>query len=67
MATTTAQSIARTFRPRLSVRRLIDFLVEADARHRTRAQFELLDDHLLRDIGVTRADRDAEVERRDSW
>lgn len=65
MAVTTAQSTARPFRPRPSVRGLIDFLVEADARRRARAQFERLDDHLLRDIGLTRTDRDAALMRGD--
>ena len=65
MATTTAQSTALTFRSRPSVRGLIEFLMEADARHRARAQFGLLDDRLLRDIGLTRADRDAALTRGD--
>ena len=63
MAPTTANSSARPYRPRLSLRGVLDFLVEADARHRARMQLGHLDDHLLRDIGVTRADRDEEVRR----
>jgi uncharacterized protein YjiS (DUF1127 family) len=63
MATTTAHRPARLFRPRLSVRGLLGFLAEADARYRAREQLRMLDDHLLRDIGVTRADRDAEIVR----
>ena len=30
-------------------------------------QLGLLDDHLLRDMGITRADRDAEVRRTFDW
>ena len=67
MATTTAHTSARTFRPRLSVRGVLGFLAHADARHRTRAQLRTLDDHLLRDMGITRADRDAEVRRTFDW
>ena len=61
MAMTTTQRYSRTYRSRLSVRGILGFLAEADARHRTRAQLRLLDDHLLRDMGITRADRDAET------
>jgi uncharacterized protein YjiS (DUF1127 family) len=63
MATTTAHRSARTFRPRLSLRGVLGFLADADARHRTRAQLGMLDDHLLRDMGISRADRDAEIRR----
>ncbi len=58
MTTTTAHRSARSFRPRLSVRGVLGFLADADARYRARAQLGMLDDHLLRDIGVNRADRD---------
>ena len=67
MATTTLQRTARTLRPRLSARGILGFLAEADARHRTRAQLGLLDEHLLRDMGISRADRDAEVRRTFLW
>jgi uncharacterized protein YjiS (DUF1127 family) len=67
MAMTTAQHSSRTYRPRLSVRGILGFLAEADARHRARAQLHLLDDHLLRDMGINRADRDAEVRRTFLW
>ena len=67
MTTTTAHRSARTFRPRLSVRGLLGFLAEANARHRTRAQLRMLDDHLLRDIGINSADRDAEIRRSFDW
>jgi uncharacterized protein YjiS (DUF1127 family) len=48
-------------RPRLSVRGILDFLIAADARYRSVRQLRELDDHLLRDMGVTRADVDAEI------
>ena len=67
MTTTTAHRPVRSFRPRLSVRGMLGFLAEADARHRARTQLSLLDAHLLRDIGITHADRDAEVRRTFSW
>jgi uncharacterized protein YjiS (DUF1127 family) len=63
MAPTIAHRSARTSRPRLSLRGLLGFLADADARHRARAQLRQLDDHLLRDIGVTRADRDEAIRR----
>jgi uncharacterized protein YjiS (DUF1127 family) len=53
----------RFARPRLAVRRLIAFLGELDARRRARARLAALDDHLLRDIGVSRADVAAELRR----
>jgi uncharacterized protein YjiS (DUF1127 family) len=65
MATTTAHRT--TLRPRLSLKGVLGFLADADARYRTRAQLGILDDHLLRDIGITRADRDAEVRRTFNW
>ena len=67
MATTTAHISARTFRSRLSLRGVLGFLAHADARYRTRAQLAMLDEHLLRDMGITRADRDAEVRRTFDW
>jgi len=63
MATTNVHRSHRSFAPRLSVRGVLGFLAEADARHRARTQLGMLDDHLLRDIGVARADRDAEIRR----
>jgi uncharacterized protein YjiS (DUF1127 family) len=56
----------RTVWPRLSARGLLDRLAAADARHRLRAQMATFDDHMLRDIGVTRADLDREL-RRSPW
>jgi uncharacterized protein YjiS (DUF1127 family) len=63
MTTTTALRPVRTARPRLTVRGVLDFLAAADARHRTRMNLKQIDDHLLRDIGITRADVEAEVGR----
>ncbi len=67
MTTTTMQRYSRTYRSRLSVRGILGFLAEADSRHRARVQLRLLDDHLLRDMGITRADRDAEVRKTPLW
>jgi uncharacterized protein YjiS (DUF1127 family) len=53
----------RVARPRLTMRGLIAWLADLDARHRARLRLASLDDHLLRDIGVTRADVEAEVRR----
>ena len=43
-------------RPRLTVRGLLDRLADLDARHRTRIDLIALDDRMLRDVGLTRAD-----------
>ena len=67
MSTTSVLRPASTYRPRLTVRGLLQALVNADARHRAAVHFSRLDDHLLRDMGITRADRDAEVRRTFSW
>ena len=56
MSTTSALRPARTFRPRLTVRGLLNAMAAADARHRARIAAERLDDHLLRDIGVSRGE-----------
>lgn len=53
--------------PRLAVRGLIQRLVERDARYRNRAEMMALDDHILRDIGLTRADIAAELRRPLPW
>jgi uncharacterized protein YjiS (DUF1127 family) len=63
MSATTALRHARLVRPHLSVRGVLDFLAAADARHRSRLHLRALDDRMLRDIGVTRADVDAELRR----
>jgi uncharacterized protein YjiS (DUF1127 family) len=65
--TTTTLSPVRSARPRLTVRGVLDFLTTADARHRTRMNLRELDDHLLRDMGITRADVDAELGRNIPW
>lgn len=58
------QSIQRfRFWPRLSVRRIADAIVQYDAQYRQRKQFAALDDRMLRDIGLTAAQRDAELRR----
>ena len=53
---TTALRHVRPVRPRLTVRALLAAFVEADRRYRARRQLAALDDHLLRDIGLTRTD-----------
>ena len=63
MTPTIALRPARTSRPRLSVRGVLDFFAEADARHRARVQLSHLDDHLLRDMGLTRNDIEAAIRR----
>jgi uncharacterized protein YjiS (DUF1127 family) len=54
----------RPARSRRAARGLLGLLAELDARWRTRAQLAQLDDHILRDIGVSRAEIDAELRRR---
>jgi uncharacterized protein YjiS (DUF1127 family) len=48
-------------RPRLTLRRLIDALLEADARHRQRVHLVGFDDRMLRDVGLTPADIRREI------
>ena len=50
-------------RPRLSVRALVKTIVEIDRRYRARVQLTELDDRMLRDMGLTRADVAEEVRR----
>lgn len=64
MSATTILTATRTAWPRLSPRRLLAGLVEADAAYRRTHQLLALDDRLLRDMGVTRADVAAEARRR---
>jgi uncharacterized protein YjiS (DUF1127 family) len=52
---------ARPFWPRLSVRGILDRLMALDALYRQRRTLESLDDRMLRDIGVTRAEVEAEI------
>lgn len=65
-----ARSTARSARiawPRLSARGLLDRLAARDAAHRQRLTLAALDDHMLRDIGVTRADVSNELRRPLPW
>jgi uncharacterized protein YjiS (DUF1127 family) len=52
---------------RFSVRGVLNMLTEADARYRSRMGLNALDDHALRDIGISRADVDAELRRGAIW
>jgi uncharacterized protein YjiS (DUF1127 family) len=54
-------------RPHLSLRSLLDRLAAADARYRDRSNIAELDARLIRDIGVTPADVDAELRRGSIW
>lgn len=63
IARTTEPRFARIVWPRLSVRGVLDRLVAADALHRQHHVLKTLDDRMLRDIGVTRADIAAELRR----
>jgi uncharacterized protein YjiS (DUF1127 family) len=53
--------------PRPSVRGLLQALAAADARHRQGLHLRQLDDRMLRDIGVSRADVAAELRRVPTW
>jgi uncharacterized protein YjiS (DUF1127 family) len=48
-------------RPRLSVRGALDYIAALDARHRARLHLFALDDRMLADIGVTRAEVTSEL------
>jgi uncharacterized protein YjiS (DUF1127 family) len=50
-------------RPRLSARGIVRYLLDMDAHYRTRVQLRELDDKMLRDIGLTRADVAEELRR----
>jgi uncharacterized protein YjiS (DUF1127 family) len=66
METTMSATVLRPVRlarPRHAARGLIAFLAELDARYRDRAQLAELDDRMLRDIGVTRAEVAGELRR----
>jgi uncharacterized protein YjiS (DUF1127 family) len=54
-------------RLRLSVAGFLQRLLAGDAAYRNRARLLRLDDHLLRDIGVTRADIAEELRRPLDW
>jgi uncharacterized protein YjiS (DUF1127 family) len=53
----------RVARPRWSARGVLDFLAAADARHRGNLHLRELDDRLLGDIGIIRADVASELRR----
>jgi uncharacterized protein YjiS (DUF1127 family) len=63
MSTTSVLRPVRSSRPRLTVRGIVRMLVKADARYRAAVQFAMLDDRLLRDIGVSRGDALGELRR----
>ena len=63
MSATSILSPVRTDRPRLTVRGILGRFVRFDARYRNRADLKALDDHLLRDVGLTRADVASELRR----
>jgi uncharacterized protein YjiS (DUF1127 family) len=54
-------------RPRLSVRGMVHRLAAYDARRRERHHLAELDDRMLRDVGLTRADVFAELRRPLPW
>ena len=53
----------RFVRSRLSLRGLAKAIIDIDARHRSRVQLQELDDNMLRDMGLTRADVAEELRR----
>ena len=67
MSATSALRPAAVARPRLTVRGILDRLASLDARYRDRMDLEALDDRMLRDIGLTRADVAAELRRPLGW
>lgn len=67
MSATSVLRSAQLARPRLTVRGLLQRLASLDARHRNRMDMQALDDHLLRDIGLSRADVAAELRRPLPW
>lgn len=64
MSALTITRNVRTVRPRLTVRGLLKTIVEIDSRYRARVQLQDLDDHMLRDIGLTRGDVAEELRRK---
>lgn len=67
IARTSEPRLARTDWPRLSVRGILERLAAADALHRQHHVLKTLDDRMLRDIGVTRAEVAAELRRPILW
>jgi uncharacterized protein YjiS (DUF1127 family) len=49
--------------PRFSLLAALDWLASLDARYRQRMDLQALDDHMLRDIGITRSEVDGELRR----
>lgn len=50
--------LAQLYLPRLTLRTLVDRIVAADRTYRSREHLSRLDERMLRDMGVTRADVD---------
>lgn len=63
MFSLTAHGPARLARPRLTARGIVAFLVALDSRYRARVRLAELDERMLADIGVSRAEVDAELRR----
>lgn len=63
MSALTLTRPVRTARPRLTARGLVKAAVTLDARYRARVQLAELDDRMLRDMGLTRADVAEELRR----
>jgi uncharacterized protein YjiS (DUF1127 family) len=65
------QPVATRLRPRRRaaglLARLLAALAQADRIHRERRHLAEMDDALLRDIGITRADVEAELRRPIDW
>ncbi len=57
------RTVRPTTSPRLSVRGILDRLVAYDALYRQRRALESLDDRMLQDIGVNRAEVEEEIRR----
>jgi len=67
MSATSALRSATVALPRPTVRGILDRLASLDARYRNRMDLEALDDRMLRDVGLTRADVAAELRRPLGW
>lgn len=63
MSATSVLRSAQFAWPRLTVRGLVQRLVDFDARYRNRMDMRALDDRMLRDVGLSRADVAAELRR----
>jgi uncharacterized protein YjiS (DUF1127 family) len=49
--------------PKAALRRLIERLTALDSAHRRRSDLAILDDRMLRDIGISRGDVEVELRR----